>query len=199
MFENRASALAEITFPAAKEAVALTFEKLGITDRSECGVMEVQSSLPKLAKRLENDNHVDIDELNYLAAKICGLGVPFEFDYFDTFAAVVEMDKHCRSAKDYINLTESLDSFVVQPAFNAEQYGEFCIDNNIFFEELFDPREEVVVGLQEFIAGLIACVDRTNYGEYLADIEQGKFTEFGYITAQSFDPIKEVYHGPQEN
>jgi hypothetical protein len=198
MFEERHSALAEITFPAAKEAVALAFEKLKITDCSECGVMEVQSSLPKLAKRLEKDNHIGIDELNYLVAKISGLGVPFEFDYFDTFAAVVEMDKHCRSVKDYINLTESLDNFYIQPAFNAEQYGEFCIDNNIFFEELLDSTKEADIGLREFIAGLIVCVDRTNYGEYLADLEQGKFTEFGYITVQKFDTIKEVYHGSQD-
>jgi hypothetical protein len=86
----------------------------------------------------------------------------------------------------------------LQPAFNAEQYGEFLVDNNEAWEQFANSTDTANSGLREFVSGLIVCVNHADYGDYIADLEQGKFTEFGYITAQRYDPIQEIYRGAQD-
>lgn len=53
----------------------------------------------------------DINELNYLAAKIEDL----DEDELGTFQAVIEIDEHCDTTEELINLTGNLDCYEVQP------------------------------------------------------------------------------------
>ena len=53
----------------------------------------------------------DINELNYLAAKIDGL----DEDELGAFQAIIETGQHCDTMADLINLTGNLDCYEIQP------------------------------------------------------------------------------------
>ena len=52
-----------------------------------------------------------LNELNYLAAQIEALNT----DEYDSFQALIEVDEHCDSMAELINLTGNLDCYEFQP------------------------------------------------------------------------------------
>ena len=52
-----------------------------------------------------------LDELNYLAAKLDELDAAS----VGTYQSLIEIDKHCDSVPELINLTDNLDCYYVEP------------------------------------------------------------------------------------
>jgi len=140
---------------------------------------------------------VDLDELNYLAAKMDGLT---EYQQ-DIFRSVVEAGRHSESVKDLINITENLDCFDIQPTYTAHQYGEFLsiMGSDEFagtIDKLANSQDPDMRELADYITRLEKYFDADAYGKDIVKAENGVFTEQGYLTES--EGFREVYRGPQD-
>jgi hypothetical protein len=166
-------------------------------------VSEIYSHIDNLAgtatRALENSISPEpLSELNCLAAKIAAM-YP---EGFELFAAALEAKIHCGSLAEMINLTENIECFDLQPAFNAKQYGDFLIqlekDNTSpGFEKLANSIIPDDRALAQYIQKLEMYVDAAAYGRAAAKEENGVFTEYGYLTGPNDEYIT-VYSGPED-
>jgi hypothetical protein len=136
---------------------------------------------------------MSFDELNYLAVKIQGM----DDSHRDVFSAVVCSGRDIASLADLINITENLQHFDLQPAYDAKQYGDFQVEyamgeNAKGFEKLRASDDPDLLALADYIEFLETHVDRERYGKDIAENEGGAFTPVGYI--QGGENIPEVYH-----
>lgn len=107
----------------------------------------------------------DINELNYLATKIEDL----DEDELGVFMAVVEIDEHCDTTADLINLTGNLDCYEIQPEISDyEDLGKW----DLYERSEFTRR--VVEALEDYI-------DFESYGHDVAYNEGGKLADACYV------------------
>ncbi len=120
----------------------------------------------------------DINELNYLAAKIDSL----DEDELGAFQAIIETGQHCDTMADLINLTGNLDCYEIQPEISDyEDLGRW---------DLFQRSEftrSMVEALEDYI-------DFESYGHDVACNESGKLAEYCYVFP-SGTGFYEEYHG----
>ena len=177
-------------------------DNIEINDPQDIRIKEIRSDTVGLDEAVTdaifNSMSPDaLNELNYLAAKIDALH-PAALEMYVT---ILDADRHCGTFAELINLMENLDLFNIQPAFSAEQYGEFLIDtakdntsavfDKLEHSEYSDERE-----LAQYILRLEAHVDAAAYGRAAAELENGVFTESGYLTES--EGFREVYRGPED-
>jgi hypothetical protein len=205
LFENGRTLIAELSFPAAREEISAAFDKIGVAAKPEYKLSEINSGIVGLPKYIGKD--ADIDELNYLAAKVNSLP---QNDY-KIFCAVAETEAYCRSAKDFINLTEYLDNFYLQPAYDAEQYGEFLREKyqdetSDLYGRMQSSADTEEQSLAKYVALLEWSLEPRNLGEAAAEEESGQalrlwsflITDFGYVTPNGYNPVEEKYRSVQD-
>lgn len=120
----------------------------------------------------------DLNELNYLAARIEGL----DEEALGTFQAVIEIDEHCDTTVELINLTDNLHCYEVQP--NISDYTD------LGKWDLFERSEftrSIVEALEDYI-------DFDAYGYDVACNEGGKLADACYVYPSGVD-FYEEYDG----
>lgn len=120
----------------------------------------------------------DINELNYLAAKIEDL----DEDELGTFQAVIEIDAHCDTTEELINLTGNLDCYEVQPEISDyDDLGRWDLYKRSQF-------------LETVIDALADYLDFDSYGHDVAYNEGGKLADACYVYPSGVD-FYEEYNG----
>lgn len=185
------------SFPATKENIQEMLKEIGADGlfNKSLKITEFETQDSYLHMRLPLD--ADINELNYLAVKLRAL----KGHESEIFEAVVEADRHCDSIKDIINIIENFDCFDLQPAFDAEQYGEFMLEvekdnTSAVFDRLEKSADSDERAFAKYIVQLEKNVDEAAYGRSVAEKEKGVFTEHGYLTEG--EGFEEIYHGQED-
>ncbi len=138
---------------------------------------------------LDTDVDATLDELNYLAAKIDGIG---KHDR-ETFLAALEVERYGGGAAQIINLIENIQHFELQPAFNEEMYGDFLLqDAKDISADAFERLEQSEVAEEKHLAAHILRLETRS----IVKEENGVFTKHGYLADRG--EFKEIYHGPED-
>lgn len=120
----------------------------------------------------------DLNELNYLAAKIEALNT----DEYDSFQALIEVNEHCDTTAELINLTGNLDCYEFQPNIaDYEDLGKWDLYERSEFTR------SMVEALEDYI-------DFEAYGHDVARGEGGKLAEYCYVFP-SGNEFYEEYNG----
>jgi len=177
-------------------------DNIGIIDPQDIRIKEIRSDTVGLGEAVTDAvfNSMSpnaLNELNYLATKIDALH-PATLEMYIT---ILDADRHCGTFAELINLTENLDLFNIQPAYGAKQYGEFLIETekdntSAVFDKLEHSEYSDERDLAQYILRLEAHVDAAAYGRAAAELENGVFTESGYLTEG--EGFREVYRGPED-
>jgi hypothetical protein len=186
--------------PASREQLQSWLDGLEISAPSDVAITDVTSSAERLANAVCScaDKEPDLEELNYLAAKVRALSD----SETETLSAALEAERHCGSVAELINLTENLGNFELQPAFNAEMLGQHLLDMDADnhasgFEKLYGSDEEDLHGIIDYIKTLEKHFNASEYGKWYAENENGAFTESGYLTENDAE-FKTVYRGTED-
>lgn len=119
-----------------------------------------------------------LNELNFLAARIEALNT----DEFDSFQALIEVNEHCDTMAELINLTGNLDCYEFQPNIaDYEDLGKWDLYERSEFTR------SVVEALEDYI-------DFESYGHDVARGEGGKLAEYCYVFPSSSE-FYEEYNG----
>lgn len=107
----------------------------------------------------------DINELNYLAAKIEDL----DEEELGSFQAIVEIDEHCDTTTELINLTGNLDCYEIQPEISDyDDLGRWDLyERSQFLRSVIDALEDYI--------------DFDSYGHDVAYNEGGKLADACYV------------------
>ena len=170
-----------VKFPTTAEEMKKVFDRIGIGQKDEFGqpyeewfITDYDCYVGALYDKL--GEYENLDELNYLAAKLDEMG---EGEYAQ-FQAAMEVGDHSGSLQEIINLTDNLDCYDLYPSIqDYDDLGRYYID------EL--DAMQVPEHLRNYI-------DYEAYGRDVALEEGGDFTDLGYIrdTGSSFH---EYYDG----
>ena len=187
-----------IPLPTTKETLAPWFAAIEVDGSNPNGIdiMEIKGS-EMLMTALRHGNY-SLEELNYLAVKISGM----DNNEMEMFLAALETGRFNSDITKIIDLTENLSRYDLQPAYSAEQYGDFLIDNAkdetadaLGRLEKSDNSDDRV--LAAHILRLESYIDAAAYGRGMAELEDGVFTQHGYLIEVAGDP-REVYRGPED-
>lgn len=120
----------------------------------------------------------DLNELNYLAAKIEALNT----DEYDSFQALIEVNEHRDTMAELINLTGNLDCYEFQPNIaDYEDLGKWDLYERSEFTR------SMVEALEDYI-------DFEAYGHDVARGEGGKLAEYCYVFPSGSE-FYEEYNG----
>lgn len=171
-----------VTDPSGKDYY---FHSMGIWDYS-------------LRKHFPRPDLENFEELNYLAAKIQGLGE----HGLDIFAAVMETGKYCDgSIKDIINIVENVNCFDLLPFHNETEYGEYLTEHGLddhseALSALEDSDYPEDHALAEYIKRIHDFLIPEALGKDTVASENGVFTQNGYLTGG--EGFQEVYISPDD-
>ena len=184
-------------FPTTKEDLQQTLSEIGATctGSHDVFISQCESRIEGLDERLGEG--VDINELNYLAAKLENMSEA----QHESFESVMQSTWQSHNVRDIINLTENLGCFDIQPAYSLEQYGEFLTDiaHNEFvnvIERMDNSPDPEMQELAAYIERLEAHFDSKSYATEIVKEENGTFTQFGYVTQPR--NLEDIYHGTQD-
>jgi hypothetical protein len=182
--------------PATEDEIERWFDVIASSryDLSSIGVKDIESSMDGMAALLIQEN-ATLSELNYLAAKLAGLGE----DERGVVEAAIKADRCGQGITGLINLTENLDRLDLLPLFSEEEYGIFRITSDT------DGHEDALVRLLEsddwkdnalaaFIERLAGYVDMRAYGRDAIEEGGGIFTEKGLLFGG--EGLVQTYRGP---
>ena len=170
-----------VKFPTTAEEMKKVFDRIGIGQKDEFGqpyeewfITDYDCYVGALYDKL--GEYENLDELNYLAAKLDEMG---EGEYAQ-FQAAMEVGDHSGSLQEIINLTDNLDCYDLYPS--IQDYDDL---GRYYIEEL--DAMQVPEHLRNYI-------DYEAYGRDVAMDESGDFTDLGYVrdTGSSFH---EYYDG----
>ncbi|MDL2237848.1 antirestriction protein ArdA [Christensenellaceae bacterium OttesenSCG-928-K19] len=190
-----------IPLPVTKETLQPWLEAIeaGGFHEADIVIREVRSSVPGLDAHLQDilADGITFDEFNYLASKIASM----DKWRMELFVGALDAKYHCGNIQDLMNLPENTVRLELQPAFSAEQYGEFLIeaakDNSAhIFERLEKSDDYDERGFAEYILRLEAHVDVAAFGRGVIAEENGILTEYGYLAERG--PFQETYRGPED-
>lgn len=164
-----------LSFPTTMEQVQAALRVIGVDGLryGEIIILDYAIGVKGVARALGQYAHVD--ELNYLASRLNEL----DPEELMKFAAAIEFGEYASSAEDLINLTHNLDRYELYPVQNAEEYGNWLIDE---LQAIKLPEE----ALDYF--------DYESYGRDTSINEGGMFTSCGYMLAGP-EPFRKVYDG----
>ena len=170
-----------VKFPTTAEELKKVFDRIGIGQKDEFGqpyeewfITDYDCYVGALYDKL--GEYENLDELNYLAAKLEEMG---QGEYAQ-FQAAMEVGDHSGSLQEIINLTDNLDCYDLYPS--IQDYDDL---GRYYIEEL--DAMQVPEHLRNYI-------DYEAYGRDVAMDESGDFTDLGYVrdTGSSFH---EYYDG----
>ena len=170
-----------VKFPTTAEEMKKVFDRIGIGQKDEFGqpyeewfITDYDCYVGALYDKL--GEYENLDELNYLAAKLEEMG---QGEYAQ-FQAAMEVGDHSGSLQEIINLTDNLDCYDLYPS--IQDYDDL---GRYYIEEL--DAMQVPEHLRNYI-------DYEAYGRDVAMDESGDFTDLGYVrdTGSSFH---EYYDG----
>ena len=170
-----------VKFPTTAEEMKKVFDRIGIGQKDEFGqpyeewfITDYDCYVGALYDKL--GEYENLDELNYLAAKLEEMG---QGEYAQ-FQAAMEVGDHSGSLQEIINLTNNLDCYDLYPS--IQDYDDL---GRYYIEEL--DAMQVPEHLRNYI-------DYEAYGRDVAMDESGDFTDLGYVrdTGSSFH---EYYDG----
>ena len=170
-----------VKFPTTAEEMKKVFDRIGIGQKDEFGqpyeewfITDYDCYVGALYDKL--GEYENLDELNYLAAKLEEMG---QGEYAQ-FQAAMEVGDHSGSLQEIINLTDNLDCYDLYPS--IQDYDDL---GRYYIEEL--DAMQVPEHLRNYI-------DYEAFGRDVAMDESGDFTDLGYVrdTGSSFH---EYYDG----
>ena len=170
-----------VKFPTTAEELKKVFDRIGIGQKDDFGqpyeewfITDYDCYVGALYDKL--GEYENLDELNYLAAKLEEMG---QGEYAQ-FQAAMEVGDHSGSLQEIINLTDNLDCYDLYPS--IQDYDDL---GRYYIEEL--DAMQVPEHLRNYI-------DYEAYGRDVAMDESGDFTDLGYVrdTGSSFH---EYYDG----
>ena len=111
-----------VPFPTTAEELQRVFSAIGIGKPDACGVPYEEWFVTAYESRVRGlssalGEFVNLDELNYLAVKLNSM----EQSELEEFEAALEMDDHCGSLQELINLTDNLDCYDFMPDISDEE------------------------------------------------------------------------------
>lgn len=170
-----------LSFPTTAEAVQAALNEIGVDGKnySRYLIDERESNIKGLADCFPENAH--IDELNYLAVKIQGL----DENQHDILGALIDKNSRNFEVAELINAVDNIDCYILQPAFTAEEYGEFLRDTildvfgNIANDYLKDSK--IFGNFMTSLDEIEKYIDTEKFGNDTAEKEGGYFTDFGYL------------------
>ena len=187
--------------PTTSEALQPFLDAIGIETLQDVKIVDIRSDIDSLGTVLLDvlpASPYPLSELNYLAGKVS----EFTGDEPERFAAAIEIrGDRCGSLASIINLTENLDRYNLQPAYDENMYGEFLIE---IAQDEFAYLLSGLVRLNNLtgndfvrhIARLESCVDSAAYARMVIHEEGGVFTDKGYLTEDG--AFRTVYRGVED-
>ena len=170
-----------VKFPTTAEELKKVFDRIGIGQKDDFGqpyeewfITDYDCYVGALYDKL--GEYENLDELNYLAAKLDEMG---EGEYAQ-FQAAMEVGDHSGSLQEIINLTDNLDCYDLYPS--IQDYDDL---GRYYIEEL--DAMQVPEHLRNYI-------DYEAYGRDVAMDESGDFTDLGYVR-DTGDTFHEYYDG----
>ena len=173
-----------VPFPTTAEELQRVFSAIGIGKPDACGVAYEEWFVTAYESRVRGlssalGEFVNLDELNYLAVKLNSM----EQSELEEFEAALEMDDHCGSLQELINLTDNLDCYDFMPDISDEEaLGKYYLQE---LDAFSIPGE------------LIDYIDYEAYGCNAVVSENGEFVQDGYIRRNG-SRFYEFYDGQPE-
>lgn len=169
-----------LQLPTDRETLKSTFRTIGISEGGEYFITDYNcDAIPGLSECL--GEYEDLDELNYLAAKVQEVAQNGDLELF---SAALELGMDTGSVKDLINLTDNLDHYTLLPEVSdQETLGLYIVENG---------------GYDLDALGKLA--NYINYDALGRDItieEGGIFTEYGYA-ARDLGGISVYYESVED-
>ena len=166
-----------VSFPTTPENLRDVFARLDIGP-SDWSIANVEAHIYGIRDVIW---HCDsLDELNYLAAKLEEL----DEDDIGVYQSVIEIDEHCDTVAELINLTDNLDCYDVQAEIadydDLARYVLFDRDSYIYNRDTLEALEDYI--------------DFEGFGRSIAEGEDGKLAEGCYI-CPSGCPFVDSYDG----
>jgi hypothetical protein len=201
IFERSSSTFEDVTFPVGNAELRELAAKFEIADIGDFGLLGYETGFDMLDRLLPSG--ANFAEVNYLACKLSEMDVETLRKYVAVAETLSTSSQRCRTFADFINLADSLHNFGILPHTSPEQYGQAMLDDadNGMFAAWKELRESVNSNdheFAEFMSYLFAAVTPEALGEVIADIENGVFTEYGYVTQLVYAPIREDYHSKSD-
>lgn len=176
-----------VALPTTKENLSQVMKRIGIGSKDEFGqpyeewfISDYDCDISDLAKGL--GEHENLNELNYLAAKIEDL---CEFEK-ETFEAVMEYDCGAGivSAAEIINIIENLDCFILYPNVDDDyDLGCYWIEESGCYD-------------LDKLGNLRNYIDYEAFGRDYSFETEGGFVGSGFL--EVIDSTTTVYDGPDD-
>ena len=182
--DNRETSGEWVSFPTTPETLRDVFRRLEIgpdewaISNINCNVYGINGTLMEVSS---------LDELNHLARKLEELSD----DEFQQYQVVIEIDRHCNTVPDLINLCDNLECY--------DFYPDITDDEELGRHQLFEES-----GLNRNTLYEIAdYIDFERYGEDHRENEGGIFADHCYVVPSGCG-FTEYYRGeigdiPEEN
>ena len=166
--------------PMVQEEIDRALLRGGITDLTDVRLRLEDRQLPNEVDVLLDMEHENLSDLNALAQ--AADAIPSD-DMKKLGAAVMLAEP--KSAAQIKNLAESLDLFDFAPgAHTPQEYGKYMIQQS---------------GRFEYDENLDAFYDYEKYGTERMNVEDGMFTDRGYIAYKGYTSMEEVMEGRHSN
>ena len=166
--------------PMVQEEIDRALLRGGITDLTDVRLRLEDSQLPNEVDVLLDMEHENLSDLNALAQAADAI----PSDDMKKLGAVVMLAEP-KSAAQIKNLAESLDLFDFAPgAHTPQEYGKYMIQPS---------------GRFEYDENLDAFYDYEKYGTERMNVEDGMFTDRGYIAYKGYTSMEEVMEGRHSN
>lgn len=153
-----------VSFPTTPENLRDVFSRLDIGP-SDWSIANVEAHIYGIRDVIW---HCDsLDELNYLAAKLEEL----DEDSIGVYQSVIEIDEHCDTVAELINLTDNLDCYNVQ----AEIADYDDLGRHVLYDrDSHNYNRNTLDALEDYI-------DFEGFGRSVADGEDGKLADGCYV------------------
>lgn len=165
------------SFPTTPEEIAQTMQEIGIDGKKyeEFFITDYDTNIEGIHDALPE--YANLDELNYLAAKLDEL----EVWELEKFQGIAELGDHSHNISDLINITENLDGFdFTHGVDNDYDYGYYWI-------------EEAGVYDLKSMGNLAQYIDYERFGHDIHLEDGGQYVTGGYVVSR--DDFTEHYTG----
>ena len=163
-----------ISFPAGKDEIKKALETIGLSENAEQGQYffddfktDIHALMPLL------NAYCDIENLQKAAVAL---------DFLDSFNmlklnAIMETDAKFDNLSQLIEYTYNSDYFDLDFAQNETELGLYLIYNSTDFDGFSEYQKD--------------AIDPVTFGRYVAEMEKGYFTQYGYVynTGMDWTPV----------
>ena len=153
-----------ISFPAGKDEIKKALETIGLSENAEQGQYffdDFKTDIPALIPLL--NAYCDLESLQKAALNL---------DFLDNFNiaklnAIMETDAKFDNLSQFIEYTYNSDYFDLDFAKSETELGLYLIYNSTDFDGFSEYQKD--------------AIDPVTFGRYIAEMEQGVFTQYGYV------------------